>query len=878
MSRRSAAATSLGARAFGALLALYPAEFRDEYGREMTLVFKDRYRDASGPIDHVRLWLDVLTGILIEAAREHLRAARHDVRYAVRCLRASPGFAATSVMTLALAIGASTAMFSVLNAVLLRPLPYHDADRLMMLWSGSAAPGGRERRTAYGTIEQWRSQSRSFADMAVFDPVSLTLSAGGMSEQIGVARVSPNLFALLGVPLARGRSFSAEDAGERRRVVVISHRFWQARLGGAAEAVGTSLDLDGRPSQVIGILPESFRFSGLDADLWEPHTLFADWESRRRQLGAGSWFVIGRLHPRVTLEQARQEMRAIAAHLADEQPAGAQIAGAGVVPLSVHVTGARPRLVLWTLSGAALCLLLVAAANVAGLSLARSVRRVPEISIQAALGASRGRIVRQLLAESVTIAVAAGGLGLLLALAGVRAIRAFGPGDLARLQEVAVDFRVLGWAAAISLSTGVLVALAPAAALWRRDLRAGDAAGPRASAGGAATRLRRLLVVAECAAAVLLLAGAGLLLRSWWNVMHVDAGFRADRVLSMSMATPPTASDARRASFYDDLLAQVAALPGVVRAGVASELFVGSVAPQVVTAEGGDRSSPQPLQLRRDEVSAGFFSALETPLLRGRFFSSEDGPAAPRVAIVNEAMASRVWPGRDPVGRRFAVGPVNPDTVWFTVVGVVGNMRRQGLETEPIPQAFESLTQNPPGRAILFVAASGADPRPLAAPIRALVARIEPGAVVYGVTTVEERLGGFLEQRRLQMWLLAGCACLALLLATVGIYGLIQYSVAARTHEIGIRRALGAQAGDIFRMVVAEGVVLSVAGLVLGLAGAWWLGTFVASLLFGVSAADPMTFAAVSLLVVAVTGAGCCVPARRAMRVAPLVALRQRVM
>jgi putative ABC transport system permease protein len=875
----STAAARLGRRAFRALLTLYPGEFRDEYGREMTMVFEDRYRDASGPIDQARLWLDVLTGILIEAPREHFRSAISDLRYALRRLRASPGFAAASIMTLALAIGASTAMFSVLDAILLRALPYHHPDRLVMLWTGDPGQGARERRSAYGTIEQWRSQSRSFVDMAVFDPVSATLTTGGLSDQIAVARVSPNLFALLGVVPVRGRSFTDVEAGERRRVVVISHRFWQQRFGGAPQAVGASLELDGLPSQVVGVLPESFQLSGLDADVWEPHTLFPDWENRRTQMGAGSWFVVGRLQPGVTVEQARQEMSAMARRLDNPEPP-AQTVGVGVVPLSLYVTGSRSRLVLWTLSGAALCLLLVAAANVAGLSLARSVGRLPEMSIQAALGASRARIVRQLLAESVTLAVVSGGLGLLLAVVGVRAIRAFGPGELARLQEVAVDLRVLGWAAVVSLSTGVLVGLAPAAALWRRDLRTGDAGGRRGSAGAATTRLRRLLVGAECAAAVLLLAGAGLLLRSWWNVMQVEAGFRADRVLSISIAMPPTVPDSVRAAFYRDLVEQIAAVPGVDSAGIGSELFVGSVAPQAVTAEGGDRGSPQGLrvQLRRDEVDAGFFNALGTPLLRGRFFSSVDGPGAPRVGIVNEALASRLWPGRDPLGRRFAVGPIAEDTVWFTVVGVVGNMRRQGLETEPIPQVFESLAQNPPRRAILFVAASVADPRQLAGPIRSLVAGLDPRVVVYGVTTVAERLGGMMSQRRLQMWLLTGCAALALLLATVGIYGLIQYSVAARTHEIGIRRALGAQAGDIFRMVIGEGVILSLAGLGLGLAGAWWLGEAASSLLFGVSATDPVTFAAVSLLVMAVTFAGCCLPARRAMRVAPIVALQQRVM
>ena len=467
----------------------------------------------------------------------------------------------------------------------------------------------------------------------------------------------------------------------------------------------------------------------------------------------------------------------------------------------------------------------------------------------------------------MTVAAAAGALGLLLAVAGIRVIRAYGPGDLARLQEVGLDVNVLGWALAVTLSSGILVGLAPAMTMWRRDLRAAGAEGGRGIAGGVATRLRRLLVVAECAVAIMLLVGAGLLVRSWWNVMHVDPGFQTERILSVALMAPGSGEVGQRATFYDLVLEQVASISGVERASVSSELFVGNVAERVLTAEGADRLGGERLQFRTDEVSAGFFNTLRTPLLRGRLFSAEDGPRAQRVAIVNEAMASRIWPGRDPIGRRFTYGPAGPDSAWLTVVGVVGNMRRQGLETEPVPQIFEALAQNPPRRAILFVRASLADPLQLAAPLRTAVARADSRAIVYGVGTVDARLDGCIAERRLQTSLLTGFSVVALLLATIGIYGLIQYSVATRTHEIGLRMALGARAGDIFRMVMREGLVLSLTGLVLGLVGAWWLGRAGSSLLFGVTATDPVTFVAVSLLLMVVACAACYVPARRAMRV-----------
>ena len=799
-----------------------------------------------------------------------LDEARQDLRYAARTLRRSRTFATAAAATLALAIGTNTAMFSVLNAVVLRPLPYGTPEQLAMLWTEDPTQNLREGRSALWNVEQWRSQSQSFADMAVFDAMSLTLTGAEGAEQIVGASISPNLLPLLGVQPAQGRGFSTEEAEQRQRLVLISHRFWQARFGGSNDAIGATIVLNGHPSQIIGVLPAGFQIATLDADVWEPQTM------SNSVRGGDTWFVVGRLRPTVTFDHAQAEMSAIARRVNDQLPAAERNRGISVVPLSLQMVGSQSRLALWMLGGAVFCVLLIAAANVASLSLARSVARAREMAVRAALGASAGRIVRQLLTESVLLAAVSGLIGTLLALAGIRLIRAFGPADLPRLNEVSLDLRVLGWALAISLLAGILVGLAPAITTLRRDLRLSGEEGGRSVSGGAATRrLRRALVVAEFALAIVLVVGAGLLVRSWWYVKSIDPGFRPERVLVMELSTPTTFSvPAQRTDLYHRVLEQIQAVPGVESAGIIGDLFIGNNREQVLTVEGNDGMVSERLRFRRDEVSADFFKTLGTPLLRGRFFSIGDGPDAPRVAIINDAMARRSWPGRDPVGRRFKLGARDSDRPWYTVVGVVGDMRRQGLEREPVPQMFESLAQNPPRSVDLFIRSSMKDPLTMAGALQAAVRRVEKHAPIYGVAALEEQLGTYLAQRRFQTSLLTGFSVVALLMAAVGIYGLIQYSIATRTREIGLRMAIGAQAGDIFRMIIGEGLTLSLTGLALGLVGAWWLGRAGSSLLFGVTATDPLTFMTVSLLLTAVATAACYFPARRAMTVDPIVALR----
>jgi putative ABC transport system permease protein len=432
---------------------------------------------------------------------------------------------------------------------------------------------------------------------------------------------------------------------------------------------------------------------------------------------------------------------------------------------------------------------------------------------------------------------------------------------------------------------GILVGLAPAMTTLRRDLRPSGEEGGRSVSGGATTRrIRRALVVAEFALAIVLLVGAGLLLRSWWNVTNVDPAFRPERVLMMELATPmalhaatareATSASAQRLDLYHRVLEQIQAVPGVESAGIIADLFVRNVGEQIVTVERDEGTVSERVRFTRTEVSADVFTTLGTPLLRGRFFSNGDGPDATRVMIINDAMSRRSWPGRDPIGRRFKLGPQESDRPWYTVIGVVGDMRRQGLEREPVPQIFESLEQNPPQRANLFIRTSSDNPLMAAAALRAAVRRVDKNAPIYGVAPLEAQLGSYLAQRRFQTTLLTAFSLVALLMAAIGIYGLIQYSFATRTREIGLRIAIGARPADIFRMMMAEGLTLSLSGLAFGLMGAWWLGSLASGLLFGVEAGDPLTFTTVSLLLTLVAVAAGYFPARRAMRVDPMLALR----
>lgn len=800
-----------------------------------------------------------------------IETTAQDLRYAVRTLRNSPGFAITAIAVLALAIGANTAMFSVVNGVLLRPLPYQSPGQLAMLWTEDPTLNFRQGRSALWDVEQWRTQSQTFAEMATFDGVTTFLTGPDGVEQIVGASISPNLLSVLGVTPALGRGFSREEAEQQQRVILISHGFWQARFGGSYDALGSTLVLNDYPCQVIGILPADFELPRLKADVWEAHS------QRQSVRGREGWFVVGRLRPSMNFDQAQADMSAVARRLKHQLPADARNRTITVVPLSSSVVGPQSRLGLWMLGGTVFCVFLIAAANVTSLSLARSAARTREMAVRSALGASGMRIVRQLLTEGILLAAISGLAGTLLALAAIDLVRAFGPADLPRLNEISVDLRVLGWILFLSLLSGILVGLTPAIATLRRDPRpSGEEGGRSVSAGAATRRMRRSLVVADFALAIMLLTGAGLLVRSWWYVSSIDPGFRPESVLMMELSAPAAFSIPAKQQFYDRVLETIHAVQEVENAGIIGELFLSNNREQIVTVERRDGTVSERLQFVGEEVSAEFFKAIGTPLRRGRFFSTADKPGAPQVAIINDAMAKRSWPGQDPVGSRFKLGGRESGYPWYTVVGVVADMRRQGPEREPFPQMFVPLAQSSPPRNVdLFVRSSSDDPLAMAETLRAAVHRVEKNASVSAVARLEQQFGVYVAQRRFQTSLLIGFSVVALLMAAVGIYGLIDYSITTRTQEIGIRMAVGAQAGDIFRMILGEGLKLSLTGLMLGLLGALWLCHAGSSLLFGVAPTDPLTFTVVSLLLIVVAAAACFFPARRAMRIEPIAALRQ---
>jgi hypothetical protein len=750
--------------------------------------------------------------------------AARELRHAARALARTPGYTITCIAVLALAIGVNTAMFGVLSAVLLRPLPYEAPNELAMLWAEIPARGQREGRLAFGDIEELRSRSRAFQDVAVYDPVSVTLTDADGAERIGVARASPNLFSLLGVRLERGRPYSAEEAEQRRPVALLSHRFWLARFGASNDALGATLELDGISTTIVGVLPADFQLDG--SDVWEPHTSFADWETRRVARGGGSWLVVGRLTPNVAFAEAQAEVSAIARNL-DTDAGAAGDRRIGVVPLSRQVAGPETRRALWAIAAAVLAVLLIAVTNVAGLALARAAARTKDLGIRAALGANRMRLVAGPALEGLCVAGAAGLGGLVVAAVATRLVLAFGPSGLARLSEARIDVGALGWAFGLCVLAAVVVGVVPGVAMSRGDAE---------------------LLVRQ--------SGRG------------DAGNRGVRRGGRAVVE-------ERAALHAAVLDQVEPLPGVLQAALIGDFFVGAAPERAITTERAASADPEVLRVRVDEASPAFIETLGARLQRGRSFDDADGLAGQRVAIVNEAMAERLWPGEDPIGRRFKLGPANSPDAWRTVVGVVGDMRRQGLENEPIPQMFEPLAQNPSRLETLLVRTSTDEPLSMLEVVREAVHRVTKSSPVYGATTLEDRVAGFLAPRRFQTSLLIGFSAVALAMAAIGIYGLISYTVALRTREISIRIAAGARGSDIVRLFVGEGLTLCFMGLAIGLAGALTSGRAASSLLFGVGAGDPLTLAAVSGLLVAVAVAACYFPARRAARVEPLTALRQ---
>jgi predicted permease len=808
-----------------------------------------------------------------------------DARYGLRSLARSPGFTAIVIFTLAIGICANTSIFSVIEAVVLRPMPYADPARLVLLVDSTDSKDGGFLYKDLGGI---RSQSRTLEDIAAYYRDSgfsrVTITGGGEPQSAQGAYVAANFFPLMGVPAILGRVFTPEEESREDHVIVLSHNLWMNRFGGSSEVLGKTLEIDGMASEIIGVMPETFHFPAQDQQFWAPLTTNRFWRDSALVASTGPthssgfyqrWQFIGRLKPDVKVQQAQLEVSTMFERIRRADPDPQRGVGIRVQPLRIQLSG-NTRLAFAVLFSAVVFVLMIACSNVASLLLARGSAREREIAVRSALGASRTRIVRQLFTESALLALLSGGFALMLTPLAVRGLILLAPADIPRIHEVGLDSGVLIFTLAISFMAAMLFGLFPA---WQMaDPTSPVSSGNALVPGLVVKRTHSFLVVAEFAIATVLLVACGVLLRSLIAIESVDPGFSADRILTANISLPG-ATPERMNGLYATVLERVRALPGVQAVGaVDSVLDLGKVSNLGLRSIEGHTPEPQErwTPLRWTTVRGDYFQAMGAQLLRGRYFSALDGPASPLVAIVDESMARRYWPGEDAIGRRFkGQDPRGQNDDWLTVVGVVRDMRRGGLDKDPIPHVYQPNTQAIDGyrTADLTVRVAGSSAR-LAPPLRAMVRGINSSAILSPVTTLESELSDQLAPRRFPTTVLGLFAFVALLLAGVDIYGVLQYSVTRRTREIGIRMALGARPRELLELVLRDGAKLAVIGLMLGFVAASVITQFVKSLLFGVPATDPLTFAGVALLLMAVALLACYLPARRAARLDPIVALR----
>lgn len=805
------------------------------------------------------------------------RIAR-DLRYAVRQMIRQPGFAAVAVLTLALGIGGTTAMFSVVNAAVLRPLPYPEPERLV--WVTEVLPEMATHEFAPGPhFLAWRDRAQTLDQIGAYVPAVSTLTGAGEPERLHGVRASAGFLPMLGVTPLHGRHFlPTEDRAGEAGVVLIGHALWQRRFGGDADILGRSLTLDDRPYTVVGVLPPDFRFFQ-PADLWVPLALDPEQEGRQYVTNLDA---IARLTPGVDREEAQAELEVIRQQYEASMPANHPVLDGTVRVARLHrvLVGDTGRLLL-ILLGAVGFVLLVACANVANLSLSRAVTRQREFAVRAALGAGRGRLVRQVLTESLLLAACGGALGLMAAfwltgmlwrLAGPSAVGAIG--DVATL---GVDLRVLGFTALTVLLSGVLFGLAPVLQISRVDV-ARSLKGTSLAAGFRAGGLRQLLVVIEVALTLVLLAGAGLLVRSFVHLLDVDPGYRPDRLLTLRVSLPdaqyPTA-DHRRA-FYAEVVERASSLPGVRSAALTNHLpltrlgFHGWLTIPGRSDAAGDKPPehpPTPVSI----VSPEYFNTMGIPLRAGTLFTDSHDAGSPRVAILSESLARQLFPNDDPIGRQVWVP--GPGKGAPTIIGIVGDVRHEGLDAEILPQVYVPVRQSPWASMTLVVRSDG-DPMLLGPAVRSEVRALDPHLPIYEMQSMEQRLAQSLSSRRMNLMVVGAFAVLALTLAAVGVYGVMAYTVSQRTREIAIRIALGAGVPNVLTLVVGQGMALVGAGVMVGLIGAWALTRVIASLLFGVSPTDPLVFITTAALLSAIALLACYLPARRATPIDPAVVLR----
>jgi putative ABC transport system permease protein len=821
----------------------------------------------------------------VEQVKENVREVRmgnfigttwQDVRYGMRVLVKSPVFTTVGVLSLALGIGANTAIFSVVNGILFRPLPYPESERIVAVWHTppqESFPGLDRFSVSPANYLDWREQSRSFEQMAAYEYAGFSLSSNGDPVPVTGAAVSSEFFSVLRSQPGHGRAFSPEEEQQGRdQVVILSHGLWQRAFGADPGLVGRTLTLNSRSFTVVGIMPAGFRFPQ-EAELWVPLA----WDGEQRQVRSiHDSLVVARLKPNVSLEQAQSEMSTISSRLEQQYPEDNKGWGARVIPLQEDLVGdVRPALlVLFSVVG---CVLLIACANVANLMLARGANRQKEIALRIALGATRGRVVRQLLTESILLAFVGGVLGLLLAGWGGEVLVRLSADSLPNPGDLGADVWVLGFTMLISLAAGVVAGIAPAMQFTKTEMSETLKQGTGRSGGGSVKqRTRKALVVFEVAVSLILLVVAGLMLRSFWKLQHVDLGFDTSNTLTMTVHLPPAryAEPHQQLAFLDRVLEQIGSQPGVVSAGATTTVpLAGSGSKQPLTVEGQPAVAvaEQPLAQTR-YVTTDYFRAMGIPLRQGRFFGEQDRENGAQVVIISEAMARQFWPGQDPIGKRLTPsfhlqqGPRE-------VVGVVGDVKSSVLDSAAAATMYLPYRQAPRPY-MVFVARTASDPQNFIQPITKAVYAVDREQALTNVRTMEQVMTESLSGRRFNMTLLMAFAALALVLAAVGVYGVMNYSVALRKRELGIRMALGAKTVDVLRLILGQGLSLTLIGVGAGLLGAYALTRLMASLLYGVAATDLLTFATVSGLLIAVGLLASYLPARRATKVDPMIALR----
>ncbi|MHB8487351.1 MAG: ADOP family duplicated permease [Candidatus Acidiferrales bacterium] len=821
----------------------------------------------------------------VEQLKEECRDARQtnyihdfaqDLRYAGRSLRRTPGFAAIAILTLALGIGANSAIFSLVNSILLRPLPYHQPERLVSI-TDSYPPGA---------LAAVRASMKTMEVAGYAEGQDLNLTGLGKPERIHGTSVSANFFSLLGVRPELGRVFAdGEDQPGKDNLVILSHALWQKKFGGDTNIIGKSIALEGVERQIIGVMPANFQFGSPKTQFWAPIDL--DPRSVGAYWGASFMPLIGRLRPGVTLGQARAELGATLPRVRGMFPwrmPDALWADSTVIPLQQGIIGDVSE-TLFILLGAIGLVLLIACANVANLLLARAATRQREMAMRAALGAGRWRICRQLLTESILLAVCGGSFGMLLALTGLSWLKAALPADTPRLSSVTIDWRVLAFTALIALATGVIFGLAPALHASKIDLTESLKTGGQYSGAAKSDRLRSALAIAEIAVAVVLVVGAGLLVKSLWELSHVNPGFRTEWIVTARI-TPNDqfcADFGRCSNFYNSLIARTRALPGVEDAALTNVLpLSGLMGAYAADVEGHPRNPSEPAPvLWESVVTPDYFRIMGIPLLRGRLFTSADSaPGATHVTVVTESTAKKFWPNQDPIGKHVKRSWMGD---WITVVGVVGDVNEASMASK-LPEFMDGAVYDPYGndlgpggmqpREFTLVVRMAGGVGNFADALRKTVASLNSEVPVSEVATLRTIVSDSLKAPRSTMLLFAIFAALALVLGAVGIYGVVSYSVTQRTPEIGVRMALGAQKQDVLRLILGHGTRMALIGVVIGVAGAFAATRLMANLLYGITATDPLTFVAVAILLAAVTLAACYIPARRAMKVDVTVALR----